>query len=130
MKSVVFCGSSRFVKEARLFAKKLEKSGAIVVLPHYYQASGGDWSRIHKFDKKFVAMGLTHDHFSKIRNADVVFVFNKDGYAGPSTTMEIGYAVALSKSVYALSEKDPELCRHILFCGITKTPKQLIKKLK
>ena len=45
MKSVVFCGSSRFVKKARLFAKKLEKSGAIVVLPHYYQASGGDWSQ-------------------------------------------------------------------------------------
>lgn len=57
MKSVVFCGSSRFVKEARLFAKKLEKSGAIVVLPHYYQASGGDWSRIHKFDKKICGDG-------------------------------------------------------------------------
>lgn len=37
--------------------------------------------------------------------ADVVFVFNKDGYAGNSTTLEIGYSVALGKPIYALKFK-------------------------
>jgi nucleoside 2-deoxyribosyltransferase len=130
MKSVVMCGSSRFAKEIRLFTKILETSGVNTFAPHLYRASGGDWSKIHEFDKKFVAMGLTYDHFRKINMADVVFVFNKNGYSGVSTTLEIGYAVALGKPIYALSNKDPEICRDVLFQGYAKTPKELIKFLK
>ena len=130
MKSVVICGSSRFAEEARSFAKELEKLGASVSVPHFYRSSGGDWSRIHEFDKKFVAMGLVYEHFKKIRLADVVFVFNKDGYSGVSTTIEIGCACALNKPIYALSDKDTELCRSILFCGIAEKPEDLIEKLK
>jgi len=44
--------------------------------------------------------------------------------------MEIGYAVALGKMVYALSDKDPESCRDILFDGYASTPEQLLKFLK
>lgn len=130
MKSVVICGSSRFAKEAIAFSKKLEKSGVVVYTPHFYKAMGGDWSKIREFDKKFVAMGLTYEHFRKIALADVVFIFNKEGYSGPSTTLEIGYATALNKPIYSLSDKDPEICRHILFNGFVKTPEELIKKLK
>jgi hypothetical protein len=32
--------------------------------------------------KDFVALGLTHNHFYKIRMAEVVFVYSKDGYIG------------------------------------------------
>ncbi len=130
MKSVVICGSSRFAKEALAFGKKLEKSGVIVYVPYFYRVSGGDWTKLSDFDKKFVAMGLTYEHFRKIALADVVFVFNKEGYSGPSTTLEIGYATALDKPIYALTDTDPEVCRSILFNGITKTPEDLIKKLK
>lgn len=130
MKSVVICGSSRFAKEALAFGKKLEKAGVIVYAPYFYNTTGGDWSKVRDYDKKFVAMGLTYEHFRKIRLADVVFVFNKDGYSGSSTTLEVGYAAALEKPIYALSDKDQELCRHILFNGITKTPEELIKKLR
>ena len=66
----------------------------------------------------------------KIKMADVVYIFNKDGYAGVSTTMEIGAAVALNKPIYAFSDKDTELCRLTLFREIIKTPKELYKKLK
>ncbi len=130
MKSVVICSSSRFSKEARAFAKGLEKLGVTVYLAHYYRSSGGDWSKISDFDKPFVALGLTLDHFYKIRMADVVLVFNKDGYAGNSTSMEIGYAVALDKPIYAVSAKDDDMCRAVLFRGIVKTPRELVKFLK
>ncbi len=60
--------------------------------------------------------------------ADVVFVYNKDGYAGPSTTLEIGFAVALGKPIYALAP-DGELCRHVLFREVIATPKELLKRL-
>ena len=62
--------------------------------------------------------------------ADVVFVYNKNGYSGVSTTLELGYAVALGKPIYVLSDKDEELCRLVLFREVIKTPKELVKKLK
>ncbi|MFH1705666.1 MAG: hypothetical protein ABH867_02055 [Patescibacteria group bacterium] len=62
--------------------------------------------------------------------ADAVFVYNKNGYSGVSTTMEIGSAVAFGKPIYAFSNEDEELCRLTLFREIIKTPRQLINKLK
>ncbi|MFA6013232.1 MAG: hypothetical protein WC799_24800, partial [Desulfobacteraceae bacterium] len=79
--------------------------------------------------KNFVALGLTHDHFYKIRMADVVFLYNQDGYSGNSSTLELGFAMALGKPIYALSDKDDELCRRVLFRDIIKEPKNLLKKL-
>jgi hypothetical protein len=130
MKSVVICGSSRFAPEMREFAQKLKDLGVVVYEPHLYRASGGVWNEIKDFDKKFVALGLTHDHFYKIRKADVVYIFNKDGYAGVSTNIEIGYAVALNKPIYAQEKTDEEMCRQVLFSGIIKNPEDLIAYLK
>ena len=130
MKSVVICGSNKFAKEARAFGKALEKLGVTVYMPHFYRASGGQWGGVAEFDKPFVALGLTHDHFYKIRMADVVLVYNKNGYSGNSTTMEIAYGVALDKPVYAISDKDEEICRSVLFRGIVKSPRELVKFLK
>lgn len=130
MKSVVMCGSSRFSAEIRDFSKKLKDLGVVVYEPHLYRASGGKWDEIPDFDKKFVALGLTHDHFYKIRMADVVYFLNKDGYFGNSTNMEMGYAVALNKPVYGYSEDDTEPCRKVLFSGFADKAEDLIKYLK
>jgi len=62
--------------------------------------------------------------------ADVVFVYNKDGYSGNSTTLELGYAMALGKPIYALSDKDGELCRKVLFRDFFTKPSELVKVLK
>jgi nucleoside 2-deoxyribosyltransferase len=129
MKSVVTCGSRRFKTEIRKFEAELTKAG-VVVYPPYLHEGKDEWNNLSEQYKKFIVLGLTHDHFYKIRMADVVFIYNKDGYSGVSTTLEIGYSVALGKPIYALSDKDEELCRLVLFRGIVKTPKELIKKLK
>ena len=130
MKSVVICGSARFANEMRAFAKKLKELGVDVYEPHLYRASGGKWDEIKEYDKEFVALGLTHDHFYKIRMADVAYIFNKDGYSGNSTSMEIGYAVALNKPIYAHSDKDDDPCRSVLFRKIISTPEELVGLLK
>lgn len=129
MKSVVICGSSRFAQEIREFAEKLKKLGVIVYEPHLYRASGGIWENLSEFDKPLVAAGLTHDHFRKIRLADVVYVLNKKGYSGVSTSMEIAYGVALAKPIYAFSDNDEEICRKILFSGIVSSPDDLLRYL-
>jgi nucleoside 2-deoxyribosyltransferase len=130
MKSVTICSSNRFQKEADAFANKLRKAGVEVFSPHFYTASYGSLEGIKSHDKKFLAMGLTLDHFKKIRKADVVFIFNKGGYSGPSVSMELGYATALDTPVYALSKEDPEVCRDVLYDGYAETPEQLLKLLK
>jgi len=130
MKSVVICGSNRFAPEMREFAKNLKALGVMVYEAHLYRSSGGVWEEIKEFDKKFVALGLTHDHFYKMRMADVIYIYNKDGYAGVSVNMEIGYAAALNKPIFVFEEKDEELCRKVLFSRVVKTPAELVEYLK
>ncbi|KKQ91922.1 MAG: hypothetical protein UU16_C0009G0006 [Candidatus Woesebacteria bacterium GW2011_GWA2_40_7] len=129
MKSVVICGSKRFRPQARAFAAELKKFGVTVYEP-YFHSGEKEWDGLSEAYKKFVALGLTHDHFYKIKMADIVYIYNKGGYAGVSTTLELGYAMALGKPIYALSEEDGELCRNVLIRGFLKTPKELLKKLK
>jgi|SRR5581483_1743061 len=129
VKSVVICGSRRFKPQIRKFADQLRKRGVVVYEPFLRSGEEGDWNGLSEYDKRFVALGLTHDHFYKIRMADVVYIYNKDGYSGVSTTMEIAYAVAFDKPIYAYSEEDSEYCRKVLFREIVKTPLELIKKL-
>ena len=130
MKSVTICASNRFAKEALEFAKKLEKLGVTVFVPPFYTSQFGDPQKNPNHDTRYVLMGLTHDHFQKIRRGDTVFIYNKDGYSGNSVTLELGYATALGKPVYALSEKDVEMARDILFSGYAKTPQELVKFLR
>ncbi|MEK7183694.1 MAG: nucleoside 2-deoxyribosyltransferase [Patescibacteria group bacterium] len=128
MRSVVICGSRRFKPEIREFAKLLKELGVVVYEP-YLHSGQDEWEQLSEDYKKFIALGLTHDHFYKIKMADVVYVYNKDGYSGNSTTLEIGCAVAMDKPIYALSPDTQELCRNVLFREIITTPAELIKKL-
>jgi hypothetical protein len=42
-------------------------------------------------------------HLGRMDRAECIFIFNKDGYLGHSVVMEIGYAYARCKPVYALA---------------------------
>jgi len=130
MKSVVLCGSKRFKKEIVDFANELKSLGVVVYEPHLYSSTPEEWSALRKDHQEFIATGLTHDHFYKIDMADVIFIYNKNGYSGNSVTLEIGYAVATRKPIYALSDNDEEICRHILFQKFVSTPEELVKYLK
>lgn len=112
----------------RKFGASLKKLGVIVFEP-YLHSGQDEWKDMSKEYQNFVALGLTHDHIYKIKMADVVFIFNPGGYAGVSTTLEIGAALALGKPIYALS-RDEELCRNVLFRDIVTTPRKLLEYLK
>jgi hypothetical protein len=130
MKSVAICGSCRFAEGMREFARKLKSLGVLVYEPELYRASGGVWEEVKDYDKKFVALGLTLGHFQKMRMADVIYIYNQDGYAGVSTNIEIGYAVSANKPIYVYESKDEEPYRQCLFAGVAKTPEDLLAYLK
>jgi nucleoside 2-deoxyribosyltransferase len=127
MKTVVLCGSMKFKTEMEAFSQQLKKAGVVVYTPHF-EADHKEWDSISKEYQQYVAMGLTFDHLNKIRMADVVFIYNKDGYSGVGVTLEIGYAVALNKPIYALAQ-DEEICRQVLFREIILSAEELIKML-
>ena len=64
-----------------------------------------------------------------MRLADVIYIYNKDGYAGVSTNIEIGFAMGLNKPIYAFCENDEEPHRKVLFNKIVSTPEELLKLL-
>jgi hypothetical protein len=128
MKSVVICGSRRFTKEIRKFAKDLRKYKVATFEPFLNTNRGIDV--LSPDLKKFAFLGLTLHHMDFIRKADVVYIYNKGGYMGVSSTLELGFAEALGKPIYALSDLDSESARKVLFNEIIKTPKELVKKLK
>jgi hypothetical protein len=86
MKSVVLCGSRKFKPDMRKFSVELKKFGVVVYDP-YLHSGEEEWGNLSTMYKKFIALGLTHDHFYKIKMADVVFIYNKNGYSGVSTTL-------------------------------------------
>ncbi|HTE57877.1 MAG TPA: hypothetical protein VK694_03960 [Verrucomicrobiae bacterium] len=125
MKSVVVCGSKRYKKEIADFCKKLEDLGVLVFEPSIQQPIfehekvGSDYATSKLFK------GLTLEHFDWIRKSEVCFVYNKDDYVGTSVTMEMAYATALAKPVFALSGKTGDPCRDALIDKVIKTPQEL-----
>lgn len=129
MRTVVICGSKKFRHELRAFAAELEKQGVVVFepnfkepLPEYFKADSENITQI-------IFKGLTLEHFDWIRKADVCFVYNQDDYAGISVTMEMAYASALSKPIYALNSKTGDPCRDTMIDKVTPTAQELLKLL-
>lgn len=129
MKSVVVCGSKRYRKEITRFCNELQKLGVLVFEPSIQQPVMED-SKIHSsYVTSKIFKGLTLEHFDWIRKSEVCFVFNKGGYVGTSVTMELAYASALGRPIFALEPETGDPCRDVLIDKVIKTPKALIKIL-
>lgn len=129
MKSVVICSSAKFRSEVHKFTKDLEKLGVKVYNPPLDSPEDVGWDKLTITAKALISTGWTFRHFNKIAKADVVFIYNKGGYAGTAVSMEIGYAVACHKPIIAL-ETDLEPAREVLYESKAKTPKELVKLLQ
>jgi hypothetical protein len=123
MKSVVVCGSKRYRKEIKKFCDDLNKLGILVFEPSISQPTPEDAFVHSEYITKKLFKGLTYEHFDWIRKAEVCYVYNKDDYAGISVSMEMAYACALGKPIFALSDKTGDPCRDALIDKVVTTPK-------
>ena len=141
MKSVVICCSQRFNDEITRFAARLKSLGASVVLLPNFSGQTSEFLTLQERERltsqnyRGQVATLVLQHFDRIRRADVCFVYNKGGYLGVNTTLELGFAHALNKIIYALEPENTaefggELCREILYTDIIHTPEELYEKLK
>jgi hypothetical protein len=129
MKSVVICGSKRYRNEIHKFTAALEKLGVLVFEPNFTEPLHEDIKLPHQHVTDTVFKGLTLEHFDWIRKSEICFIFNKDDYVGVSVTMEMAYASALGKPVFALSAKTGDPCRDALVDKVVTTPKKLASLL-
>ncbi|HUC88015.1 MAG TPA: hypothetical protein VMR95_02610 [Candidatus Binatia bacterium] len=125
MKSVVVCGSKKFNKEIAAFCQELEKLGVLVFKPSIEHPINETETIKSDYITSKVFKGLTLEHFDWIRKSEVCFVYNKEDYAGVSVTLEMAYAQALGKPIFALSAKTGDPCRDSLVDKVVKTPKAL-----
>lgn len=142
MKSVVICGSMRYGSDINQFAARLRKLGVPVVLTPNFRYLRKDFvvkeekerfNSSKHYKKRVPEMVL--QHFDRIRKADVCFVFNKEGYLGVNTTLEVGFAHGRDMLIYALEPEIPveeggEICRDLIFTEIISTPEELYERLK
>jgi len=129
MKSVVVCGSKRYRTEIFAFCEELEGLGVLVFEPSIQEPIDEEAFIHSDYVTEKLFKGLTLEHFDWIRKAEVCYVYNKDDYAGISVTMEMAYACALGKPVFALTPKTGEPLRDTLIDKVVTTPKQLASLL-
>lgn len=140
MRSIVVCGSQRFKKEIQEFAEKLRQFGAPVVFEPNFKRHRS--KLIVKSEKERLTSEayrknvpkMVYEHFDRIRKAEVCYVYNRDGYLGINTTLELGFAHGRDMVIYAFQaelpiEKGGEICRDLLFTEIIQTPEELLKRL-
>ena len=125
MKSVVVCGSKKYKDEIAAFCRDLEKLGVLVFEPSFKEPIP-ESALIHSdYVTSKIFKGLTLEHFDWIRKSEVCFVYNKDNYAGVSVTLEMAYASALGKPIFALTPITGDPCRDVLIDKVVKMPKAL-----
>lgn len=117
---VVLCGSVRYAAQMTALSGELAGLGIDVVSPRPDPSN--------KESDAALMRALADEHYALIDGADAVFVYNEDGYAGVSVTLEIGYALAAKKRVFALRE-DADLARQVSYAGIAPTAEALVRLL-
>jgi len=88
MKKLYVCGSFKFIREMEGLERKLKEETI------QFQIS-------KEMDSRGI-MGC----LNKIDDADVVYVVNPKGYIGKSVSIDIGYAYAKNKTIYAMHSID------------------------
>ncbi len=124
MYTITVCSSVRFSSDFETFADSLRKKGIYVYIPEDMKL---DYASVtNERLRHYLGAGLTIGFFEKIRKSDAILVFNKGGYIGMSVTMEIAYAFALGKKIFAI-EADTEAPRNVLIDAVLSTPEEVIK---
>lgn len=130
MRSVAICGSRRFREGIRKFAKGLKEKGVVIYEPILFESKDDSSISLSEDVKYLRRCGVTFHHLAQIKKADVCFFYNKGGYMGYSTSVELGAAAALDKPIYALEEDTDDPPRGILIDEVIPTVQVLIERLK
>lgn len=94
-KIITLCGSSKFKTEFERVQKQLSYGNNCIVLSLDFFTKSENLFYDNKETKELAESKLRETHLAKISISDEIYVINKDGYIGESTSKEIEYAQSL-----------------------------------
>lgn len=133
-KTICFCGSFKFYKDMEEAAAYLRKMGLEIVVPkpsHIRHGHKPEELKEGKYDKETLKRWEKEgafSHLENIRRSDAIYIFNKGSYLGPAVTVEIGFALALGKPIFATSPVEDITVTN--FIKDVVPPHRLLKLLK
>jgi nucleoside 2-deoxyribosyltransferase len=95
-RNVTIASSSKFYDRVRSVLDILQSHGLTCYTPAF------DFDETKVVVSQEQKYHLTWAFLDKIRASDVLFVIDTDGYTGTSVCIEIGYAYALQRPIYAI----------------------------
>ncbi|KPV65255.1 MAG: hypothetical protein AOA65_0290 [Candidatus Bathyarchaeota archaeon BA1] len=111
MKRVCLIGSFKFYDEMLNIKRRLDSAGIDCIVPQPSQYR--DPQEPSKFLTPPSGEALMKDAheatlrcFERINECDIIYVVNKGGYVGKSTLLDMGYAIAKKKLIYASEPMD------------------------
>jgi NTP pyrophosphatase (non-canonical NTP hydrolase) len=123
--TIVISGSFRkHYDDIREMIKRFEGLGVRVLSPkHSNVVNPGEEFVLLETDSSTSPEEVERDHLAAICRADALYLYNNEGYIGCSGAMEMGWALALGKAVYA-----KEACKDIAlscFIGQVASPEEV-----
>lgn len=123
MKTICLCGSFKFYQQMNKVQEILVTNDKKCIKPVPFPHEDPKKSRAREEEE----IG-TKAHIENVKQAGIVYVVDKDGYVGRSTSVEIGVAYGLGKKIYAMEQiKDPAV--DILVDEVL-SPEELVSKIK
>ena len=95
MKKVVISSSMKYKELIKKSINYFKAIGVEAVFPNIDYSKPGD-KGLTQDEKKMLAM----EHYTAIKEADFIYFILPNGYMGTSCKLELGYALALNKSIY------------------------------
>jgi hypothetical protein len=105
--TVSICGSyHRHLKKMDKLIKECKKLGIEVRIPKYAVKKASTNGFVYLKGEVGTPKQLQEKNFDAIGNSSFVLVVNTNGYIGPSTSMEIGYAIAKGIPIFCTEEPE------------------------
>jgi len=105
--TVSICGSyHRHLKKMHKLIKECKKLGIEVLIPKYPVKKSSTNGFVYLKGEMGTPKQLQEKNFDAIASSSFVLVVDTNGYIGPSTSMEIGYAIA--KGIPIFCTEPPE----------------------
>ena len=123
--SVVISGSFRKHYDCiRDMIRRFEGLGVQVLSPKHSEiVNPDDEFIILEADESISPMTLERDHLKAISQAGALYLCNVEGYIGPASAMELGWARAMGKMVFVKEPCEDVTLQH--FTGEQATPEQV-----
>ena len=92
----------RFLPQISAKMKECAEQNIAVSSPLSIDPTGEEAGFIFLKGDRGETKDIESSHLRAIRKSDFLYVVNPGGYVGPSTTIEVGYAIALSIPIFSL----------------------------